>query len=51
MRQNRYIQYVTLLENLRTKNILKLDFDLLNTRFLSSLNVNLFDDPWRTTTL
>jgi hypothetical protein len=35
----------------RTINyILKLKFDLLKTCFLSNLNVNLFNDPWRTTT-
>ncbi len=50
MRQNKYIQYTTLFKNLWTGNILKLDFDLLKTRFLSNLNVNLFDDPWKTTT-
>jgi hypothetical protein len=50
MRQNKDIQYATLLENLRTRNILKLYFDLLNTHFLSNLNVNLFDDTWRTST-
>jgi len=47
MRQNKDIQYATLLENLRTKYILKLDFNVLKTHFLSNLNVNLFDDPWR----
>jgi hypothetical protein len=31
-------------------NNLKSNFDLLKTCFLSNLNVNLFDDPWRTTT-
>jgi hypothetical protein len=50
MRQNKDIKYTTLLENFRTKKILKLDFDLLKTYFLFNLNVNLFDDPWRTIT-
>ncbi len=50
MTQNKDNQYATLLENLRTKYILKLDFDVLKTHFLSNLNVNLFDDPWRKTT-
>jgi hypothetical protein len=47
MRQNKDIQYATLLENLQTRNILKSNFDLLKTHFLSNLNVNLFNDPWR----
>ncbi len=50
MRQNKNIQYATFLENLWIGNILKSDFDLLKTHFLSNLNVNLFNDPWRTTT-
>jgi len=50
MKQNKNIQYATLLENLRTRNIFKSYFDLLKTHFLSNLNVNLFDDPWRTST-
>jgi hypothetical protein len=33
MRQNKYIQYATLLENLWTGNILKTYFDLLKTHF------------------
>jgi hypothetical protein len=43
MWQNKDIQYATFLENLWIGNILKSDFDLLNTHFLSNLNVNLFD--------
>jgi hypothetical protein len=50
MRKNKDIQYATLLENLQTRNILKSNLDLLKTHFLSNLNVNLFDDPWRTST-
>jgi hypothetical protein len=50
MRQNKDIQYATLLENLRIGNILKLKFELLKTCFLSKLNVNLFDDPQNKTT-
>ncbi len=50
MRQNKDIHYATLLENLWIGNIFKLDFDLLKTCLLSNLNVNLFDDPWRTST-
>jgi hypothetical protein len=50
MRKNKNIQYATLLENLRTRNILKSNFDLPKTHFLYNLNVNLFDDPWRTST-
>jgi hypothetical protein len=50
MRQNKDIQYATHLENLRTRNILKSNFDLLKTHFLFNLNVNLFNDPWRITT-
>jgi hypothetical protein len=33
MRQNKDIQYATLLENLQTGNILKSNFDLLKTHF------------------
>ncbi len=47
MKQNKDIQYATLLENLQTRNIRKSNFDLLKTHFLSNLNVNLFNDPWR----
>jgi hypothetical protein len=47
MKQNKDIQYATLLKNLWTRNILKPDFDLLKTHFLSNLNVNLFNDPWK----
>jgi hypothetical protein len=47
MRQNKDIQCVNLLENLQ--NILKSKFYLLKTCFPIYLNVNLFDDPWRTT--
>jgi hypothetical protein len=50
MQQNKDIQCLRLLENLRTRNFLKLDFDLLKTRFLSNLNLNLFDDPCKGTT-
>jgi hypothetical protein len=50
MKQNKDIQYATLFKNLWTRNILKSYFDLLNTHFLSNLNVNLFNDPWRTST-
>jgi hypothetical protein len=46
MRQNKNIQYTTLLENFQIENIQKLKFDLLKIHFLSNLNVNLFDDPW-----
>jgi hypothetical protein len=49
MRQNKDIQYTTLLENLWTWNILNSDFNLLKTRFLFNLNINLFDDPWNIT--
>jgi hypothetical protein len=47
MKQNKDIQYATLLESLQTRNILKSNFDLPKTHFLSNLNVNLFNDPWR----
>jgi hypothetical protein len=47
MRQNKDTQYATLLENLQTRNIFKSNFDLLKTHFLSNLNVNLFNNPWR----
>jgi hypothetical protein len=50
MKQNKDIEYATFLENLWTRNILKPNFDSLKTRFLSNLNVNLFDDPWKRTT-
>jgi hypothetical protein len=50
MGQNKDIQYATFVENLWTRNILKSDFDLLKIFFLSNLNVNLFDDPWKKTT-
>jgi hypothetical protein len=50
MKQKKYIQYATLLQNLWIGNILKLDFDWLNNHFLFNLNVNLFNDPWRTIT-
>jgi hypothetical protein len=49
MRQNKDIQYATLLENSNGKYS-KSYFHLLKTHFLSNLNVHLFDDPWRTTT-
>jgi hypothetical protein len=46
MRQNKDIQYATL----QTWNILNSDFNLLKTRFLSNLNINIFYDPWNITT-
>jgi len=47
MRQNKNIQYATLLENFRIRNILKSYFDLLKSHFLFNWNVNLFNDPWK----
>jgi len=47
MRQNKAIQYATLLENFQTRNILRSYFDLLKFHILSNLNVNLFNDPWK----
>ncbi len=45
MKQNKSIQYPKPLKNLRIKNVLKSDFDLLKPHFIFNLNVNLFDDP------
>jgi hypothetical protein len=47
MRQNKDIQYASLLENFQIGNILKSYFDLLKSHFLSNLNVNLFNDRWK----
>jgi hypothetical protein len=50
MRQRKNTQYAKLLKNLRTKNILKLRFEILKTCFPSNLNVNLIDDPMKVIT-
>ncbi len=50
MKQSKNTQYAKLLENLRTKNILKLNFEILKTCFPSNLNVNLIDDPRKVVT-
>jgi hypothetical protein len=50
MRHNKDILYAIVLENFQTWNIPNLNFNLLKTRFLSNLDINLFDDPWNTTT-
>jgi hypothetical protein len=50
MWQSKYIICATILQNLQNGKISYLDFDLLTTCFLTTLNVNLFSDPWMTTT-
>jgi len=50
MQQNKNIKYATLLQNLRNGIISYSNFDLLKTHFLTNINVNIFDDPWKTTT-
>jgi hypothetical protein len=50
MRQNKDIKYAILLQNLQNGIISYLNFYLLKTCFLTNINVNLFDDPWKTTT-
>jgi hypothetical protein len=45
MRQNKNIQYATILENFQTKSIQKSNFDLLKVFFQFNLNINLFNDP------
>lgn len=49
MQQNKYIKYVALLQNLQNGKITYLNFNLLTTCFLTTINVNLFYDPWKTT--
>ncbi len=52
MWQNKNIKYVILLQNLRNGIISNsnFDFDLLKPHSFNNINVNLFDDPWKTTT-
>jgi hypothetical protein len=50
MWKNEDIKYATFLQNLQIGIISYSDFDLLKTCFLTNTNVNLFDDPWKTTT-
>jgi hypothetical protein len=50
MRQNKYINYATLLQKFQNEIISYSDFDLLKTRFSINANVNFFNDPWKTTT-
>jgi MarR-like DNA-binding transcriptional regulator SgrR of sgrS sRNA len=44
------VQHGFVLENLRTKKNSDSHFELLKTRFLSKLKINLFEDLWRTST-
>jgi hypothetical protein len=46
MRQQEDKRYAKLLNNLRECKILEDDFNLFKTRFLSNLNINLFEHPW-----
>jgi len=47
MRQNKDIKYATLLQNICNGIISNLD--LLETRFFTNKNENIFNDPWTTT--
>jgi len=50
MWQKKDIKYATFLQNFQIGIIPNSNFDLLKTRFFNNTNVNLFDDPWKTTT-
>jgi hypothetical protein len=50
MKQNKNIKYATFLQIFRNGIISNSNFDLLKTHFFINTNVNLFDDPWKTTT-
>ncbi len=50
MWQNENIKYATVLQNFQIGIISNSDFDLSKTHFFINTNVNLLDDPWKTTT-